>query len=320
MNEMSAIALVFSLAWMGKRDAGYPIGGSQTLIKLIEENFIDLGGKIQFNAKANRIVVENNEAIGVQLVDGSNISADWVISAADGHATLYDWIPETHRDAKAEKPYQTLPVFPSYLQVSLGIKRDLRQEPGFLTRVLELPLIVDPATTLNQLSFRIFHFDPTFAPTGKTAVTCFLPTRNYKYWAHLSQSNPALYSEQKNKVAHSVIEILERRLPGIRNDIEVTDISTPASVIRHTGNWKGSMEGFLLTPRVGFKPLAMTLPKLKKFMMVGQWVMPGGGLPSGLMTARRCIQTICKAEHQRFMTSSASSYSKERTKVVPVPM
>ena len=97
-----------------------------------------------------------------------------------------------------------------------------------------------------------------------------------------------------------VIKILERRLPGIRNDIEVIDVSTPASVIRHTGNWKGSMEGFQLTPQAGFGPLSMTLPKLKNLMMVGQWVMPGGGLPSGLMTGRRCIQAICKAENQPF--------------------
>jgi len=27
--------------------------------------------------------------------------------------------------------------------------------------------------------------------------------------------------------------------------------------------------------------------------MVGQWVMPGGGLPSGLMTARSAINAIC---------------------------
>ena len=46
------------------------------------------------------------------------------------------------------------------------------------------------------------------------------------------------------------------------------------------------MEGWLLTPATGFRPLPRTLPGLRQFLMVGQWVMPGAGLPSGLMTAR----------------------------------
>ena len=38
--QLSAIALVFSLAWMSERNAGYPIGGSQAIIRLIVENFL----------------------------------------------------------------------------------------------------------------------------------------------------------------------------------------------------------------------------------------------------------------------------------------
>ncbi len=35
--------------------------------------------------------------------------------------------------------------------------------------------------------------------------------------------------------------------------------------------------------------------------MVGQWVMPGGGLPSGPMTARPAIKAICKQDHVPFV-------------------
>jgi hypothetical protein len=36
----------------------------------------------------------------------------------------------------------------------------------------------------------------------------------------------------------------------------VVDVSTHDSVVRYTGNWKGSMEGWLLTPDVGFRSAA----------------------------------------------------------------
>jgi phytoene dehydrogenase-like protein len=52
------------------------------------------------------------------------------------------------------------------------------------------------------------------------------------------------------------------------------------------------MEGWLLTPKTGTKQLSCTVPGLKGFYMVGQWISPGGGLPSGLITAKNVIPRI----------------------------
>jgi phytoene dehydrogenase-like protein len=104
----------------------------------------------------------------------------------------------------------------------------------------------------------------------------------------------------KHRVAEAVIAILERIVPGIRQAIEVVDVSTPATIIRYTGNWTGSMEGWLLSPGAGFSPLPNTLPGLRRFTMVGQWISPGGGLPSGPMTARPAIKAICKQDRVPF--------------------
>ena len=234
------------------------------------------------------------------------VAADWVISAADGHATIYDMLGGRYEDEKIEKIYHTFEVFPSYLQVSLGVARDLSQHAGFVTRVLNDPITIDPATSLKQVSFRFFHFDPTFAPSGKTAVTCFLPTRNFEHWVSL-QRDPVKYKAEKGRVSETVIGILEKERARSRRNIEVTDVSTPATVIQFTGNWKGSMEGWLLTPRTGFKALPSTLPGLAQFMMVGQWVMPGGGLPSGLMTARAAIQAVSKHDRVPFPTGGRAN-------------
>jgi phytoene dehydrogenase-like protein len=81
---------------------------------------------------------------------------------------------------------------------------------------------------------------------------------------------------------------------------EVSDVSTPATVIRYTGNWQGSMKGWLLTPASGFGPLPNRLPGLRRFLMAGQWILPGGGLPSGLMTARMAVRAACREDGQRF--------------------
>jgi hypothetical protein len=52
---------------------------------------------------------------------------------------------------------------------------------------------------------------------------------------------------------------------------------------------------------MGFKILRQTLPGLRRFLMAGQWLMPGGGLPSGLLTARCAVRALCKQDRIRFL-------------------
>lgn len=300
VGRMSATAMIISLAWMNAGNAGYCIGGAQAIIRLIEERIARLGGKIRYGARVERIVVKDGCARGVELADGKTLVADWVISAADGHTTIFDLLEGRFIDADRRKLYAEMPIFASYLQVSLGVARDLKGQPPMAACLLASPVTIDPGTAPDSVSFRFFHFDPTFAPAGKTAVTCLLPTRNFNYWADLRRDDPVGYHAEKHRVAEMVIAILARRLPGVRASIEVVDVSTPATVHRYTGNWQGTMEGWLPEPGVGFRPLPNTLPGLGRFVMAGQWVLPGGGLPSGPITARMAVKAMCKQDHVPF--------------------
>lgn len=300
VGKLTAIAMVLSLSWMNEQNAGYCIGGSQALIRLIQEKIAELGGTIRFNAKVERILVDHDTAVGVQLTGGEAISADWIISAADGHATIFDMLGGRYIDDTIRSIYSDRQTFASYLQVSLGIAMNLSDQPPMLTRILDTPIRIDPETEQKNVGFRFFHFDPTFAPPGRTAVTTVLPTRNYKFWDNLRREDPNRYYAEKRRIADAVIDVLERRIPGVRKAVEITDVSTPATVIRYTGNWKGSQEGWLMPPGAGFRPFPNTLPGLKQFMLIGQWIMPGGGLPSGPMTAKPAIKAICKHDHMPF--------------------
>ncbi|HEX3662182.1 MAG TPA: NAD(P)/FAD-dependent oxidoreductase [Acidobacteriaceae bacterium] len=300
IGRMSVIAILFTLAWMHAGNAGYCLGGSQAVIRGIEATVRRLGGAIRFNTKVRKILVENDRAVGVELASGERVMADWVISAADGHATLFELLGGRYLTEALRERYATRPLFASYVQVSLGVARDLHDQPPMLSLVLEKPLAVDPGTGVDAIGFRFFHYDPTFAPPGKTAVTTLLPTRNYRYWTDLRANDPPRYHAEKHRVAEAVLAVLERRIPGVRMAIEAMDVSTPASVIRHTGNWQGTMEGWLVEPGDSWRSLPRTLPGLERFAMVGQWVAPGGGLPSGPMTARPAVKAICRADHGPF--------------------
>jgi phytoene dehydrogenase-like protein len=292
--DLSFLALVFSLAWMADGNAGYPIGGSRAVIGLIEENYRKLGGRIRFKARVERVLVENGRAVGVRLAGGETVPADIVVSAADGHATIFEMLEGKFVDDKIKKVYETFRPFPSYVQVSLGVDADLTGEPGFLALFLDREIRIDPRTAEDTVSFRVFNYDPTFAPPGRTAVVTFLATYDHDHWVDLRRSDSAAYEAEKRKVADEVISVFEKRFPKAAGKIEVVDVATPATVVRYTGNWRGSMEGWLLTPATGMKALPVVLPGLKGFYMVGQWISPGGGLPSGLITGRMVARRIAK--------------------------
>lgn len=300
VTEMSFLGLALALAWMSKGNAGYPVGGSLRLIGLIQDNYWDLGGTIRFGARVERISVRNGRAAGVALESGEAVEADIVVSAADGHATIFQMLEGKYVGKEIADAYREFRPFPSYVQVSLGIGADLKGEPGYLGIALGTEIALDPETRLDFLAFRIFNFDPTFAPPGKTAVVCFMSTYNDGYWIDLRQGDHEKYDLEKERIAKDVIAVFEERFPAARGRIEVVDVATPATVVRYTGNWRGSMEGWLVTPATGMRRLPYTLPGLNGFYMVGQWVSPGGGLPSGVMTARDVSRMICRKNRVRW--------------------
>jgi phytoene dehydrogenase-like protein len=49
-----------------------------------------------------------------------------------------------------------------------------------------------------------------------------------------------------------------------------------------------------------FGHVSKTLPGLAGFYMAGQWVEPGGGVPTALMSGRHVAQLICADEGMPF--------------------
>jgi phytoene dehydrogenase-like protein len=100
-----------------------------------------------------------------------------------------------------------------------------------------------------------------------------------------------------------VIDQLGKRFPGIKGEIEVVDVTTPATYERYTGNWQGSNMGWANTTETTGKSMSRTLPGLGGFYMAGQWVYMGGGVPGAVMSGRHLIQIICKQDKRRFTTT-----------------
>ncbi|MCX6271278.1 MAG: NAD(P)/FAD-dependent oxidoreductase [Bacteroidetes bacterium] len=306
LPEMSMLFIIFTFVWMSRKSAGYPIGGSLNFSRLIEKRYLELGGKINYHHKVNRILVsqkkEKQYASGLGLSDKRTFLSDYVISAADGYSTIFEMLKGHFVDHKIRFYFRKFSVFPSYIQVSLGVKRTFEGEPSAVYFPLPEPMEIDTSITTDFLGYHLYNFDPTLAPQGSTLITAMLETYHYEYWNRLRDHDRQKYKDQKQRLANKVIGYLDKKLGGIKENLEMVDVSTPATVIRYTNNWKGSFEGWLMTKESGLSNMRKTLPGLEHFYMAGQWVEPGGGVPAALFSGRNAAQLICKKEKKKFKT------------------
>ena len=307
--DLSMVCMLYTFAWLHARNAGYPIGGSLPMSRALEQRYLDLGGEIHYHSRVEQVLVEADKAVGVRLADGSEHRDDRVISAADGHSTIFMMLGGRYADAETRAPYEKWPTFPALLFVGLGVNRSFADEPktvSGLSFALARPTEIADAV-VERLPVHVYNQDPTLAPAGKTSLVVMLPS-SYDYWQALA-SDRAAYDEKKDQVARTVVALLDQRYPGISGQVEMVDVATPLTWERYTGNWRGSFEGWQLTPQNAntmMKPMRKTLPGLQNFYMCGQWVEPGGGLPSGVMSGRRLVRSLCKEDGVAFKTTVAA--------------
>ena len=125
--------------------------------------------------------------------------------------------------------------------------------------------------------------------------------RSLNYWQRIY--GRSIYDSEELQESQILIDLLDQFYPGIKNDIEFVDVATPLTYERYTGNWKGSSCGWLLTKQtlpLSIKGLPKTLPKLRNFYSIGQWVEPGGSVPAVAMSGRNIIQQICQEDKRTF--------------------
>jgi phytoene dehydrogenase-like protein len=295
--------LLFTFAYFNNKNAGYPLGGSLPMSEALETRYKELGGIIHYNSRVKKILTAVDKAVGIRLEDNTEHLAGRVISAADGHKTLFSMLDGKFINGKTHDIYEKWETFPSIIFVSLGVNYKFEDIPysvsGLLLNLKQPSLIGDAFR--NWLPVRIHHHDPALAPEGRTSITLMLDT-DYSYWKKLSDDRAA-YLRKKDETGNIIIGLLEQRFPGISKQVEVTDVATPVTFEHYTGNWKGAYEGWLLTPGNAdaiMNPMPQALPDLNNFYMCGHWVEPGGGLPMSVMSGKRLIKKICKEDQSKF--------------------
>ncbi len=296
-RDFSALAFIMMFAWFNQKNAGYLVGGSLPMAERMTKRFTDLGGKLTTRARVSKIIVEDNTVKGVILADGTQIDADYIISAADGYSTIFEMLEGKYLTKKITHAYKNWELFTPIVQVSFGINKKIESQVPVESWIIK-DQYIGRTKTIHGYSIMNYSFDPTMAPEGKTVLVMRFDSP-WDLWQAIGDED---YKDEKEKIKKDASAILEKYYPGISSYIETIDVATPVTDVKYTGVWKGAYEGFMPSSKNLMDNLNPFIPGLKRFYMAGQWLFPGGGLPPAGQSGKWAVQYICRDEKIKFRT------------------
>jgi len=266
----------------------YCRGTFQTLAEALAEALVRRGGELVLRSPVRRILVEAGRTAGVVLENGQRVSAPLVISNADARQTLLELVGEEHFPSRYRQRLAAASTSISAFVVYAATSLDLAEsELAHETFLYEGP--DHDAAYANSLAgapswlsiTAPSALDPGLAPPGEQllVLTSLIDARAAASWR-----------EAKPLLQQALLQLAERRLPGLVRELRFAESATPRSFERYTRNQDGALYGFDVTPaQVGPGRLDNETP-LPGLLLAGHWTRPGGGVVgvvrSGLRTAR----------------------------------
>jgi phytoene dehydrogenase-like protein len=300
VNDQSLFSTMQTLVSFHTKNCSIPSCRSSQMVKYLENEFKNRGGKISFTSPVTKILIEKNKDCGVLLENGDKVMSDAVVSCADGYTTLFEWIDKKYLTFPLKEIYKKLEPYPPLLLIRIVLKGDFSKT--FPWRfILSYPQGKHIVTSkIDTLSAEIYSLDNTISPSDKSILSIKIPTiwSIWKEW----EKDEKLYRKKKTKIIENVIQAIDEKFPQLSQDIISSQISTPIDFYRSSGNFQGSYHGFMSKEKKPVIEIPQNLTFLKYFYMAGHWTIQGGGIYAAVKSARNAIKMLCRESHIPFKT------------------
>jgi phytoene dehydrogenase-like protein len=292
-GPMLFVAMI--LGYLARGWLSRPVGGTERFRDALVARFDTLGGQARLDATVDEILVRDDVAYGVRLGDGTIAEGDIVVSTASAPETVLRLLGGRYGAEALESRLARWKTFDPICLLSVGVAQPLTGLPS--TLILDgIDAGEIAGRTPPYLYLRIYNEDPAFAPPGHCVVQLMLGSE-YDWWARRG----ARYHAAKAEVTDCALALLAEHVPGIPDDVRMTDLATPLTYWRSARSWRGAFEGWMPSTDNFMRHVPKTLPGLDAFYMAGQWVEPGGGVPLALMSGRQLVQILCDAAGRPFL-------------------
>lgn len=270
-------------------------GGPGAVAAAIASALRQHGGEIRTGSRVARILVRDERACGIVLSDGTEIAARTVVSAADPKHTFLDlcdpvdlgpeflWRLRNYRTfgtvAKLNLALSALPHFPAIEQRALAARIRIAPNIDYLERAFDHSKYgrysPEPYIELTLPTV----LDPALAPPGQHILSAYVQFAPY-------QLRGRSWDEERDGLARTAIESIERHAPGLRALIVAQQVITPLDLERHYGLTGGHVfhgelaldQMLMMRPLLGWGHYRSPIENL---FLCGSGTHPGTGLTGG---------------------------------------
>lgn len=295
LTPMINAGMVFSDRHYG--GINYPIGGvgkiSQELVRGIEGK---PGCWVRYRSRVTRVLFDGDRACGVQLSNGSVITARAVISNATRWDTFGErGLVESEHVPPSEYRFRERYVkSPSFCSAHIAVREtnlrvSMREEDGMDCHHIMLD-DWDELETARDGKGTLFVSIPTvldksIAPEGKHIFHVFTPSW-LDEWQGLSKQD---YEAKKQRILDRMVDRLERTLfPGLKEAIEFAEVGSPRTHRRFLGRVDGSYGPVARTKLRGLLSMPFNRTDVEGLYCVGDSTFPGQGLNATAFSGFAC--------------------------------
>lgn len=289
------------LAALERRGIFYPKGGMIAIPAALQKCGERFGMELRLNACVNKVLVEGDKAVGVRLTDGTDITADLVVSDVNAKTLYLDLIGEEYLPWLAKVGIKSYEVSMATPMIYLGVDYEPPLESHHTLCTLPIEELNDfwwnaykrgdfPADQFGIISWTSAS-DASLAPPGHHTICLTLAPGPYKL-------RGAGWDKMKQSLLERVIAQYSRRyIPDLADHVTIAEFSTPLDFERRLLSPEGAIYALRqdLTNITVFRPSSKS-KALEKLYLVGASTGAGGGVPSTILSGVVAVDLIDKYE------------------------
>lgn len=295
---------LFALIPVGEHDGlFYSRGGMIGIPAALQRCGERHGLEVRLNTAVKRVLVRNRRAIGVQLEDGTEITAEVIVSDINAKTLYLELIGVEHLPWLTRigvKSYELAIAIP---MLYLGV--DYTPPLASHHMLATLPLEEMNAFWWNTYQTGQFHADrqfgiiswtshsdPGLAPAGKHVIILTLAPAPYR------RADGRSWDEVKPELIERIIAYYDQRyIPGLQAHVEVAELATPLDFERNLRAPEGAIYALRqdITHEAIFRPAAKS-KAIQGLYLVGASTHPGGGVPTTIASGMIAADLIARYE------------------------
>lgn len=266
----------------------YPQGGVGAIAQKLAEGLVKAGGRIEYKAKVESVILEQGRAVGVKLTNGKTYLGKRIISNATRWDTFAKLIPAAAMP-KAEKQWQKrYQKSPSFLSIHLGVAAEVLP-PGTECH----HILLEDWEKMEESQGTVFVsiptlLDPSLAPPGHHIIHTFTPSW-VEEWQELT---PRDYQAKKEAAAERLLARLEKIFPGLEQGLDFMEVGTPRSHRRFLGREDGTYGPIPSKKLWGLVGMPFNRTAIPGLYCVGDSTFPGQGLNAVAFSGFACAHRV----------------------------